>query len=106
MISVYKALQSAVLEINIKLNAFYVSYIIIRIWNTNFLCINQYITCIFQKIDVKLDKSSEYLAKMRKEKLGHMDAILDLNNAMNRVHKERMELLKTKDEEEEKMERV
>ena len=35
-----------------------------------------------------------------------MDAILDLNNAMNRVHKERMELLKTKDEEEEKMERV
>ena len=43
---------------------------------------------------------------MRKEKLGHMGAILDLNNAMHRVIKERKELLKTKDEEEEKMERL
>ena len=34
MITVYKALQSAFLEINIKLNAFYVIYMIIRIYGT------------------------------------------------------------------------
>ena len=65
-----------------------------------------YITCIFQKIDVKLDKSIEYLEKMRKQKVGHMDCIIEINNAMNRVIKDRKELLKTKDEEEEKMERL
>ena len=43
---------------------------------------------------------------MRKQKVGHMDCIIEINNAMNRVIKDRKELLKTKDEEEEKMERL